>query len=148
MRRPSCFGARYKHSFTAGRRLRWIHDSLHFAPIHTKRTFPNCSLHTPFIRIPSSTLTRHSTTNRQQTGSETVNLEHDRNRDSNARSNTFDRIDLYALAQSPRFNCLLCSWKVGKLQQRTNRDTLAMDTNGHYFILYYIDSFRTNNSQT
>lgn len=37
---PSCFGARHEHSFTAGRRLRWIHGSSHFPqPIHSRRTF-------------------------------------------------------------------------------------------------------------
>lgn len=53
MRRPSCFGARHEHSFTAGRRiLRWIRDSSHFPPIHSRRTF---------LRLPLPSL-RHTHT--------------------------------------------------------------------------------------
>lgn len=59
MRRPSCFGARHEHSFTAGRRiLRWIRDSSHFPPIHSRRTF---------LRLPPSLRHTHTYTHTRTT---------------------------------------------------------------------------------
>lgn len=59
MRRPSCFGARHEHSFTAGRRiLRWIRDSSHFPPIHSRRTF---------LRLPPSLRHTHTYTHARTT---------------------------------------------------------------------------------